>query len=63
MKCPIDQTEMKQGELRGYMRGPSFIKRTRSFWSLKMSDPLYVYYCPKCGKIEFATEPDKEGDK
>lgn len=67
MKCPIDQTEMKEGVLfnsrwieggepmGGLNPGILFMGRKKY--------KAIAHRCPKCGKVELYTEPEKKEEK
>ncbi len=59
MKCPIDQTEMEEGQLPA---GIAWTPRKSSFSIMGQNHSMTPWRCPKCGKVEWVTEPDKENN-
>lgn len=70
MKCPVDKTEMEQARLVSQPGGLadikiSKLKKSKSSWlgeKLNLEE-LTAWYCPKCGKVELYTEPEKKEEK
>lgn len=57
MKCPNDQTEMKEGSLvgeGGWWRGKGISTQIKTIFGDKRFGAVAVkaYRCPKCGKVE-----------
>ncbi len=61
MKCPLCQTEMEKGGLTG--EGTKWVA-SDTLWGKLLPTVLggtrvFAYRCPKCGKIELISEPQK----
>lgn len=59
MKCPNCKTEMEKGMCNGaYWRGEGLSTKMQEMFGEKTLGNVRItaYHCPKCGKIELATE-------
>lgn len=59
MKCPIDKTEMEKGAISIPGKVDTMWYSRKSLLDSIRGKELIAYRCPKCGKIELTTEPDK----